>query len=72
MYLFSNRLLSVIALTMFITISPRAQSITQTVREKIGDKESNNSLPGAKVVVIESDPTIDNEKAVINAQTCVL
>jgi hypothetical protein len=56
--LFFKRLLSVLALTIFITISPKAQSITQTVRGKIVDRESNSPLPGADVVVIESDPML--------------
>jgi hypothetical protein len=67
MFLFFKRLLSVLALTMFITISPNAQSITQTVREKVGDRESNIPLPGANVVVIKSDSIIENEKAVTTA-----
>lgn len=68
MFLFFKRLLYVLALTMFITISLKAQSITQTVRGKIVDRESNTPLPGANVVVIESDPTIDNEIAVTSAR----
>jgi hypothetical protein len=67
MLLFFKRLLSVLALTMFITISLKAQSITQTV-SGIVDRESNTPLPGANVVVIESDPTIGNEKAVTSAR----
>jgi hypothetical protein len=58
MLLFFKRLLSVLGLTMFIIISLTAQSITQTVRGKIVDQESNTPLPGANVVVIESDPTL--------------
>jgi membrane-associated phospholipid phosphatase len=50
MFLFFKRLLSVLALTIFITISLKAQSITQTV--------SNTPLPGANVVIIESDPML--------------
>jgi membrane-associated phospholipid phosphatase len=64
MLLFFKRLFSVLAFTMFITISLKAQSITQTVRGKIADRESNTPLPGANVVVTESDTTIENEKAV--------
>jgi hypothetical protein len=67
MFLFFKRLLSVLALIMFITISLKAQSITQTVRGKIGDRESN-TLPGANVVAIESDLTIDNERAITSAR----
>ena len=67
MFLFFGRLLSVLALTMFVTISLKAQSITQTVSGKIVDRESNTPLPGANVVVIEPDPTIDNEMAVTSA-----
>lgn len=52
---FSKRLLSVLALTISITISLKAQSITQTVSGKIVDQKSNTLLPGANVVVIESD-----------------
>lgn len=61
MFLFFKRLVSVLALTMFITTSLKAQLITQSVRGKIVDRESNTPLPGANVVVIESDSTIDNE-----------
>jgi membrane-associated phospholipid phosphatase len=43
---------------MFITISLKAQSITQTVRGKIVDQESHTPLPGANVVVIEPDSTL--------------
>lgn len=67
MFLFFKRLLSVLALTMFITISLKAQSITQTVRGEIVDRKSTTPLPGANVVAIESDPTIDNEMAVTSA-----
>jgi hypothetical protein len=67
MFLFFNRVLSVLALTMFITISLKAQSITKTERGKIVDRGSNTPLPGVNVVVVESDPTIDNEKAVTSA-----
>jgi hypothetical protein len=47
MFLFFRRLLSVLALTMFITISLKAQWFTQNVRGKIVDQESNTPLPGA-------------------------
>jgi hypothetical protein len=67
MLLFLKRFLSVLALAMFITISLKAQSITQTVREKIADRESNTALPGANVE-IESDTTINNEKTVTGAR----
>ena len=43
---------------MFITISVTAQSITQTVKEEIVDQESNTPLPGANVIVVESDPML--------------
>jgi hypothetical protein len=62
-FLFFKRLLSVLVLTMFITISLRAQPITQTVRGKIVDRETSTPLPGATVVVIKSDPATDNENA---------
>jgi membrane-associated phospholipid phosphatase len=68
MSLFFGRLLSVLALTMFITIPLKAQSITQTVGGNIVDRESNTPLPGANVVVIESDSTIDNEIAATSAR----
>lgn len=68
MFLHFKRLLSVLALPMLITIPLRAQSITQTGRGKIVDRESNTPLPGATVAVIESDPTIDNETAVTSAR----
>jgi hypothetical protein len=41
MFLFFKRLLSILTLTMFITSSLEAQSITQTVRGKIVDRESD-------------------------------
>lgn len=66
MFLFFKRPLSVLALTICITISLKAQSITQTVRGKIVDRGSNTLLPGANVVVIHR--TIDNEKAVTSAR----
>jgi hypothetical protein len=44
MFLFFKRLLPVLALTMFTTISLKAQSITQAVRGKIVDQESNLPL----------------------------
>jgi len=56
MLLFCERLLSVLTLTVFLTISLKAQSITQTVRGKTIDQESNTPLPGANVVVIEPGP----------------
>lgn len=68
MFSFFKRLLPFLALIMFITISLRAQSITQTVRGKIVDRGSNTPLPGASVAVIESDPTIDNKMAVTSAR----
>lgn len=58
---FFGRLLSVLAVTMFITISLKAQSVTQIVREDIVDRESNVRLPEANVPVIESDSAIDHE-----------
>lgn len=67
MSLFFGRLLSILALTMFITISLKAQSITQTLRGNIVDQEPNTPLPGATVVVIDSDTTIDNEMALTRA-----
>ena len=61
MFLFSKRVLSVLSLTMSITISLKAQSVTQTVSGNTADRESNTPLPGAKVAVIDSNPTFDNE-----------
>src|SRR5688572_28356718 len=58
MFLSFKRLLSVLGLTLFITISLKAQSITQTVTGKIVDQESNTPLQGPSVVVIESDPML--------------
>lgn len=68
MFLFFRRLLSVLGLTMFITISLKAQSITHTVKEKIVDWESNTPLQVTNVVVMESDPTVDNEICVTSAR----
>jgi hypothetical protein len=68
MFLLFKRLLSVLALTMFIAISLKAQSMTETVREKIGDQESNTPLPGANVVVIKSDAAIYDEMIVTAAR----
>lgn len=56
MPLFLKRPLSALALTILITISLKGQSITPAVSGKIVDQESNTPLPGANVVVIESDP----------------
>jgi hypothetical protein len=67
MFLFFKRLLSVLALTMFITISLKAQSITQTVRGKIVDQESNTPSPGANVVVI-----LTTDKAVTSTQAFIV
>ena len=63
MSLFFKGLLSVLALPMFVTISLKAQSVTQTVSGKLVDRESNTSWPGANVVVIESDSTMDDDVA---------
>ena len=60
MFQFSKKLLSVLALAMFITIGLKGQSITQTVREKIVDQESNTPLPETNVVVIESDAMLES------------
>ncbi len=60
MFLFFRRVSSVVALTMFISISLKAQRITQIVSGKIVDQESNSPLPGANVVVIESEPTLES------------
>lgn len=64
MLVFSQRLLSVLALTMFVTICAEAQSSRQIVRGKIVAQESNTPLPEVNVVVIKSDSIIDNEKPV--------
>ena len=58
MFLFLKRLLPLLALTILITMSLKAQSTTQIVSGKIVDRESNTPLPGAYVGVIESDPTL--------------
>lgn len=63
-----GRLLSVLALTMFIAISLKAQSITQTARGLIVGRESNTPMAGSDVGVIESDPTIDDESAITSAR----
>jgi membrane-associated phospholipid phosphatase len=63
-----KRHLSALALTLLITISLKAQSITQAVREDIADRESNTPLPDANVLIIESYETIDNEMTVTRAQ----
>lgn len=49
MFLLFKRLLSVLPIALFITISLRAQSVTQTAREKTVDQESNITLPAADV-----------------------
>ena len=58
MVLFFRRLLPVLALTTFTTISLKAQLTTQTVKGKIADQESRPPVQGSKVVVIESDPML--------------
>ena len=72
MVLCFGRPLSVLALTLFITISLNAQSIAQTVSGKDVYQESNTPLPGANVVVIESDSTIENGIAVTSARAFTL
>lgn len=74
MFLFFERLLSVLALTMLIAISLKAQSITQTVSGKIIDRESNTPLPGANVVGIESDPMLEsvNEMVLTSARAFIV
>lgn len=52
MSLFFGRLLSVLALTMFITTSLKAQSIT-FVKEEIVDQKPNTSSPGAQILSID-------------------
>lgn len=53
MFLFFKHLLSILALTTFITIYPKAQSTTQTVSGKIIDQES--ATPTDAIVVNDSD-----------------
>lgn len=57
MFLIIKRLSFTLVLTMFITISLKAQSITP-VKKEVVYQELNSPLPGAKVVVIESDPIL--------------
>ena len=52
-------LLSLLALTVFIPISLKAQSDTQAVRGNIVHQKSYTALPGATVVIIESDTMLD-------------
>lgn len=54
MFLFIKRLSSILVLTIFITISLKAQSITPA-RKEIVYHELNSPLPGAKIVATESD-----------------
>ncbi|HYF71144.1 MAG TPA: phosphatase PAP2 family protein [Ohtaekwangia sp.] len=68
MLLFFKPLLLVLALTMFVTISLKAQSNAETVRGEIVDRESDTPLRGANVVVFESTPPIDNKNAVDGAR----
>lgn len=58
MFLFSQQLLSILPLTVFITISLKAQSTNQTIRGKIVDMESHIPLQGSNVMVTESAPML--------------
>ena len=60
MFLFFKGLLSVLALTTCFAISLKAQSITQAAKGKIVDQKSSTPLPGANIVVIESDPMLES------------
>ncbi len=51
-----------------MAITLNAQAITQRVEGEIAGQESNSPLPGSSAVVIESDPTIDKEKAATSAR----
>src|SRR5690606_3901895 len=67
MFLFFKRLLPVLALIIFISISLKAQPIIQNVSGKIAVLESNIPLPGANVVFIESDSATDDAMALTRA-----
>jgi hypothetical protein len=41
-----------------LTLSSKAQELTQTIRGTIVDKVSKTSLPGATVIIVNSDPII--------------
>lgn len=58
MFLFFRRLLPVLTLTICISVSLKAQSITQAASGKIVDRESYTPLPVANILAIESEPTI--------------
>jgi membrane-associated phospholipid phosphatase len=68
MFRFFKRFLSVLALTMFITISINAQSITQAGREKVVVRESHTPLSAANVGGFESGLML---KSVTDAATIV-
>lgn len=50
--------LSILSLIVFFGISLNAQEITNNIRGRVIDKASRQSLPGASIVVIGSDPVI--------------
>ena len=68
MSLLVGRLLSGLALTVSITISLKAQPITQTVRGVVVSWKSNTAIAGTNLGIIGSDPTIDNKLAITNAR----
>lgn len=53
-----KKTLFTLAITLSIALAVRAQSLTQTVRGTVVDKISQFSLPGASVVVLNSNPLI--------------
>jgi hypothetical protein len=51
------QIILIIALTLFATTWLPAQSLTQTVRGTVKDKQINSPLPGAIVVLLNSQPS---------------
>lgn len=47
-----------LAFLLFISAPARSQTLTQTIRGNVADKVSKSGLPGATVVVVNSDPMI--------------
>jgi hypothetical protein len=43
---------------LFISISASAQTLTQTIRGTVIDKVSKTTLPGASIVLLNSDPLV--------------
>lgn len=48
----------ILSIIIFISVSTSAQPISQTIKGSVTDKDSRIPLPGAMVMIIDSDPVI--------------